>query len=252
MATVGRYDSSSITTLFSSLNNSKSSNSIFGSIDLGQYASIRSGSYKKLLTAYYAKQSSTTSDTSSTTVKTDSVSDKKLNAAKVRDAAAGIVDAQKSLDQESLWQKKTTTDSSGNTKTDYDTDAIYKAVSEYVKDYNSFVGATASSSESSVLTTGSSIVGYTKANSKLLAEVGITIGSDNKLSVSESTFKSADMSTVKSLFDGVGSYGKTVASSAASAYSSAVSQLASLNSSSAYSSSGSYSYISGSVYDTFL
>ena len=95
------------------------------------------------------------------------------------------------------------------------------------------------------------MVAYTKANKNLLSKVGITVGSDNKLTVDEDKFKSADMTTVKSLFTGRGSFGKMTSTSATSSYSSAVSQLAKLSSSSTYSNMGSYSYISGSIYDTF-
>jgi hypothetical protein len=95
------------------------------------------------------------------------------------------------------------------------------------------------------------MVAYTKANKNLLSKVGITVGSDNKLTVDEDKFKSADMTTVKSLFTGSGSFGKMTSTSATSSYSSAVSQLAKLSSSSTYSNMGSYSYISGSIYDTF-
>ncbi len=37
----------------------------------------------------------------------------------------------------------------------------------------------------------------TKANSNMLSKVGITIGTDNKLSIDETSFKKADMNTVK-------------------------------------------------------
>ena len=253
MSSISADDSSSITTLFSSLGNKNNSTSPFSSINFGEYAAIRNGSYKKLLTAYYAKQNASSTDETDKTDKAETtVSGQKINAAKVRDAAADVVDAQKELDKDSLWKKTTKTDKDGNTTTDYDKDAIYKAVSSFVEDYNSLVSAAGSSSDNSVLRTGTTIASYTKANKNLLASVGITIGSNNKLTVDESELKNADMSTVQSLFNGSGSYGKTVASSAASAYSSAVSQLAKLNSVSSYSSTGSYSYISGSVYDTFL
>lgn len=247
------YNSSSISSLFSSLNNSSSNNYMSG-INYADYNSIRNGSYRKLVKAYYAKESGTSS--SNSTSKTDSTTDKntssqKVNAATVRDSASNLVNDVKELSSDKLWKKTTTTDKDGVTSTDYDKDAIYKAVSSFAKDYNSLVSASGNSSDNSVLRTSSTMVAYTKANKNLLSKVGITVGSDNKLTVDEDKFKSADMTTVKSLFTGSGSFGKMTSTSATSSYSSAVSQLAKLSSSSTYSNMGSYSYISGSIYDTF-
>mgnify|MGYP000442860034 FL=1 len=247
------YNSSSISSLFSSLNNSSSNNYMSG-INYADYNSIRNGSYRKLVKAYYAKESGTSS--SNSTSKTDSTTDKttssqKVNAATVRDSASNLVNDVKELSSDKLWKKTTTTDKDGVTSTDYDKDAIYKAVSSFAKDYNSLVSASGNSSDNSVLRTSSTMVAYTKANKNLLSKVGITVGSDNKLTVDEDKFKSADMTTVKSLFTGRGSFGKMTSTSATSSYSSAVSQLAKLSSSSTYSNMGSYSYISGSIYDTF-
>ena len=247
------YNSSSISSLFSSLNNSSSNNYMSG-INYADYNSIRNGSYRKLVKAYYAKESGTSS--SNSTSKTDSTTDKttssqKVNAATVRDSASNLVNDVKELSSDKLWKKTTTTDKDGVTSTDYDNDAIYKAVSSFAKDYNSLVSASGNSSDNSVLRTSSTMVAYTKANKNLLSKVGITVGSDNKLTVDEDKFKSADMTTVKSLFTGRGSFGKMTSTSATSSYSSAVSQLAKLSSSSTYSNMGSYSYISGSIYDTF-
>lgn len=247
------YNSSSISSLFSSLNNSSSNNYMSG-INYADYNSIINGSYRKLVKAYYAKESGTSS--SNSTSKTDSTTDKttssqKVNAATVRDSASNLVNDVKELSSDKLWKKTTTTDKDGVTSTDYDKDAIYKAVSSFAKDYNSLVSASGNSSDNSVLRTSSTMVAYTKANKNLLSKVGITVGSDNKLTVDEDKFKSADMTTVKSLFTGSGSFGKMTSTSATSSYSSAVSQLAKLSSSSTYSNMGSYSYISGSIYDTF-
>lgn len=247
------YNSSSISSLFSSLNNSSSNNYMSG-INYADYNSIRNGSYRKLVKAYYAKELGTSS--SNSTSKTDSTTDKttssqKVNAATVRDSASNLVNDVKEFSSDKLWKKTTTTDKDGVTSTDYDKDAIYKAVSSFAKDYNSLVSASGNSSDNSVLRTSSTMVAYTKANKNLLSKVGITVGSDNKLTVDEDKFKSADMTTVKSLFTGSGSFGKMTSTSATSSYSSAVSQLAKLSSSSTYSNMGSYSYISGSIYDTF-
>ena len=49
MRGISMYDSSSVSTLFSSLGSSKSTGSGMFGINLSEYASIRSGSYGKLM-----------------------------------------------------------------------------------------------------------------------------------------------------------------------------------------------------------
>lgn len=252
MTMISSYNSGTISALLSSLGNNNNNTSFMSGIDYAGYNTIRNGSYRKLVKAYYAKESADTTQSSKNDNKTEqTASNQKVNAATVRDSAASIVSDVKELSSDKLWKKTTTTDKDGNSSTDYDKDAIYKAVSSFAKDYNSLVSAAGSSSDNNILRTNSTMVAYTRANKNLLSSVGISIGSDNKLTVDEDKLKSSDMTTLKSLFEGRGSFGKMTSSSAASSYSSAVSQLAKLSSSTTYSNMGSYSYISGSIYDTF-
>ncbi|MDD3238879.1 MAG: hypothetical protein PHW47_02095 [Lachnospira sp.] len=251
MSTISGYDSSTISALFSSLNNSSSSSNIFSGIDLNTYNSIRTGGYTKLMKAYYAKQDGTT-ENNKTDGTTQSVATQKTNATSVRDGAAALVDSTKDLQKTSLWNKKTTTDSEGKTTSSYDTDAIYKAVSEFVSDYNSLVSGTGNSSDDAVLKSAANMVSNTKQNENLLKSVGITIDSDNKLKVDEDTFKKADMTSVKSLFKGQGSFATSTSGKAASIYSSAVSQISKLNTTNTYTTDGGYNYVSASAYDTYL
>lgn len=243
------YDYSS---LFSSLGTTSSSSSAF-SLDYTTLASIKNGSYKKLLNAYYDKQNTdSSSSTSSTSSDKKTTSTQKINAASVRDDADAVTDAVTALNKTSLWSKVEKTDESGNKTKEYDTDAIYKAVKSYVDNYNSLVGDTGNSTDNSVLRNATTMVGTTKANKDLLAQVGISIGTDNKLTIDEKAFKSSEMSTVKSLFTGSGSYGKSVQSESAMMYSSAVTQLAKISGSNTYSSTGAYQYISGSDISKYL
>ena len=70
MATISGYDSSSIGVLFSSLNSGRTNTStMFGTSDLlginySDYATIRNGSYTKLMKAYYKKAASDDSSSS--------------------------------------------------------------------------------------------------------------------------------------------------------------------------------------------
>ena len=93
-----------------------------------------------------------------------------------------------------------------------------------------------------------SLIGITSANENLLAKVGITVGEDNSLSVDEKKFKSADMTTVKSLFNGNQSYAYRVSAQASLIDFAAESESAKANT---YTSAGSYgsTNIAGSIFD---
>lgn len=261
MASISFYTSDSINMLLSSGLNRKSSGifssqttNMFSGIDFSTLSSIRNGSYHKLLKSYYANVGSdSTSDTGS--VKTDNVQDtaaEKLNGAAVRDEAADLVDLAAALRNTSLWEKKSVTDKEGTVAKEYDKEAIYKAVYEFVSGYNMLLDKTAKSNDNSILRTASSMTYYTKANQSLLKDMGITIGSDNRLSIDEDKFKQADMAIAKSAFSGSNSYGQTISKNASSVYSSAVAQIAKLDSATTYSSSGKYSYVTGATYNRYL
>ena len=96
--TVSGYDSSSISTLFSSLNSSKSNGiSSLSSMTnmLGEYHSIQSGSYFKLLRSYYTPKDGT--EAASTTKKNPAeITDKQLaewktDATELSDAANALL-----------------------------------------------------------------------------------------------------------------------------------------------------------------
>ena len=243
MATISGYNSSSISALFSSFNSGSSSSSGFGSIDLGTYNSIRTGSYKQLLKSYYAKNPVSNSSKTDSSSSTTTISSQKINAV--------VSDAQ-DLKKTSLWNKKSVKNEDGTTSEQYDTDAIYKAVSAFVNDYNSMIDAAGDSDDNSVLRTTSNVVNNTKQNSALLKKLGITIDSKNKLSIDKDTFKNSDMAVAKSVFGSSASYGQSVAASASSIYSSSAAQLSKLQTQNLYNSGGSYNYYSaGSLYNQF-
>ena len=53
-----------------------------------------------------------------------------------------------------------------------------------------------------------------KKNAGLLADIGITIGDDNKLKLDETKLGKANVTTINSLFAGSGSYGSSVSARA--------------------------------------
>lgn len=257
MATISGYDSSSIGVLFSSLNSgSTKTSAMFGTSDLlginySDYATIKNGSYTKLMKAYYAKEASGDSSSSSIT-STSTSKDSSKTLANIESAAEDLKKASETLrtnGDKSLFTKKQTTDKDGKLSYEYDTDKIYKAVSEFVDSYNKMLKEGGDSNTNSILRSTKSMVNLTKANSSMLGSVGITIGTDNKLSVDETAFKKADMNTVKSLFHTTGGFGYQVSVQAGMIESYAKSEAEKANT---YNKTGmyTYNYTTGEIYNT--
>ena len=216
MAPISGYDSSSIGVLFSSLNSgSTKTSAMFGTSDLlgisySDYATIQNGSYTKLMKAYYKKAASDDSSSSSVSAATSTSKDSSKTLANIESAADDLKKASEALrtnGDKSLFTKKQTTDKDGKVSYEYDTDKIYKAVSDFVDSYNKMLKEGGDSNTNNILRSTKSMVNLTKANSNMLSKVGITIGTDNKLSIDETAFKKADMNTVKSLFHTTGGFG---------------------------------------------
>ena len=241
-------------TLFAGLNNSSSGTSLSYGIDFTTYNSIKNGSYSKLMRKYYSNQASESTNgatANKNTGKVHSIDIQKNNATVNRDNAASLVDSASELKKYSLWSKVDKTDKDGNTAKEYDTHKIAKAVSSFVKDYNSLVSSTADSSSRYVLNSASNMVNYTRANADLLKKIGISVGSDNKLTVDEDKLKASDMAVVKSVFKDSGSFGQTISAKASTIYGNAVSQLSELSTKNSYTSNGLYSYSSGYTYNQY-
>ena len=133
--------------LFSGLSSS-ASNALSGNW-LADYASIKNGSYGKLMKAYYAKDSGDSKTAASTITKKDTATDTAKKAlAKVEtttDALKESADALLATGKKDLFTQKdiTTKDENGveSTTKGYDTDAIYSAVNSFVTNYNSVMAA---------------------------------------------------------------------------------------------------------------
>ena len=251
---INAYNASTISALFAGLNNSSSGTSLSYGIDFTTYNSIKNGSYSKLMRKYYSNQASESTDgaaANKNTGKVQNIDIQKNNATVNRDNAASLVDSASELKKYSLWSKVDKTDKDGNTTKEYDTDKIAKAVSSFVKDYNSLVSSTADSSSRYVLNSASNMVNYTRANADPLKKIGISVSSDNKLTVDEDKLKTSDMAVVKSVFKDSGSFGQTISAKASTIYGNAVSQLSELFTKNSYTSNGLYSYSSGYTYNQY-
>ena len=220
--------------LFSSFGTGSSSRSGGSSNDniLGDYASIKNGSYGKLLKAYYKKQK--------TEAKTAEADENKGAYSSLKSYSSKLSDAADALTSSSLYNKGsyTVTKSDGTTEeSEYNYDKLYEKVSAFADSYNSTVKAGSTFESGQAATRTLSLVSFTSKNSSLLSSVGISVDQDGKLSVNEDKFKSANIGSIKSLFSGSGSYASTVANKA-----DVISSLASkqLNTYSSYDSKGSY------------
>lgn len=185
------------------------SNSIFSgnSSVLSDWANIRSGSYKKLMKAYYAKTKET-SDTDSSSKKKTEADKKTLTAAE--SSAQGLkkaADALLATGNKSVFKKVDTKDADGNVTQEYNTDKIYNAVNKFVQNYNDVLSSTEKTINSGVSNNKASMISATEAKESFLNQIGITIKSDNSLEIDKEAFQKADMSKVEALFSGNSSYG---------------------------------------------
>lgn len=237
--------------LFNSMSSNKSNsgtNNLLG-IDLAEYSSITRGSYNKLVKAYYDKfgdnknTSSATGDKSETVAKTTL----KGSANDLNKATSALLTNGK----DSVFKKVDIKDEeTGETTKGYDKDKIYDAVNSMVEAYNGLVGSSTSSNSNAVLRQTLHMINSTASNGEMLAEVGIKIGADNKLSVDEDAFKNADMNKVKTLFAGTASWAGKVQSAASNIYNNVNNSLGNSNFYTANGSLGNYS--TGNILDSML
>lgn len=245
--------------LLQSLSSGSGSSGGLGNLNfLSDYAAIKNGSYGKLMKAYYSEGASNevssiadSKKKNNTSTATDSAETLgKINTAadKLKEAADTLIDKGtkslfKQVDIESTDENGMTV-----TKKGYDTEAIYSAVSDFVKNYNSMLSEGENSETKNIRSKMKSLEGLTSANEKLLSQVGITVSEDNRLSVDEKTFKNADMTTVKTLFNGNQSYAYRVSAQASMIDFAAEREASKANT---YTSAGSYgsANLTGSIFD---
>ncbi len=242
--------------LFQGLSGSTGSNMNF----LADYASIKNGSYGKLMKAYYSKdaskevtklaQNTNKNHNSISTAKdsTETLSGVQKAADTLKESADKLIDrGNKSLFNKVEVESK---DDLGMTTTsmEYDKDAIYEAVSDFAKGYNKLLAEAGSANTTGILNRTKSLVGMTDVNKDLLAKVGVTVNKDNTLSVDETKLKEANMTTVKSLFNGNSSYAYRVSAQASLIDFAAESES---NKANTYTAAGSYNsaYTNGGLFD---
>ena len=176
---------------------------------LADYASIKNGSYGKMLKSYYAKLKDEDEDE-------DTSSSKSSSKSQVKDASSAS-------SARGLYQSASALNNLNYSADNLD--ELYNKVSAFVKDYNSLITSASKSKNNSVKAQADALNDMTYQNYKLFAKVGITMNSDRTLSIDEDTFKkvnektgATNVPTLKTLFQGIGSYADKVSDKASRIY----------------------------------
>ncbi|MCR5416388.1 MAG: hypothetical protein K6E79_06310 [Pseudobutyrivibrio sp.] len=250
--TINSFGYNSISSLFGGTSSSSNSLGLAGS--LTDLSLIKSGAYGKLTRAYYDKidsgdsTSSTDKSSKANTAATSALSEIKNDSAALSKATDELL----AKDKNSIWNKVETTDENGNTTTDYDKDKIYKALSSFVDAYNDLVDSGQEADSTNVLTQVAGMVTGTSSTLSTLGKAGIYLTKNNHLEIDEDFLKNdADMTTVKDLFNGTGSYAYQIATKASMINSYANSQLSDITGLKSYNSGGSYSLSTADMLSAF-
>lgn len=225
-----------------------------GGINVSDYAMIKNGSYGKLMKAYYAKQDAD---------KLSQYGDSSKTLTLMRSSADSLKKSAEALGDASLYGKKKYKKKDEETGEeieveDYDWDAITKAVKTFVDDYNSVVEQAGNSETKNVLRNAAWMTSITEKAGNLLSKVGITVGKGNKLEFDEEALKKKttlgesgieldNISTLKSVFTGYGSFASQIAQKA-SAISSAAARTKGVDKT--YNKNGAYSDTLSKLFDS--
>lgn len=197
-------------------NNSTNLYSLFS-----ERASIKNGTYKRLLKSYF---SSVGGDSDGTTASRKSrgsdIIDKLLRekmyptvSKETKEANSNLTSGLGSLQSSvSALQKDSTYEDTENGSTA--AEKVVSAMKSYVSSYNDVVTASKSSTLTNKTAYVANMMSTTSKYSKELAEIGVSLKQDGTLQLDETKLKSADISKVQKLFssDNIQSYGSTIAS----------------------------------------
>ena len=187
---------------------------------LADYASLKSGSYGRLMKAYYGSGSSSSSVSSGSKAQTNNVLERILEERRNPKVSEDVKEANANLTAGIPTLKNTvSTLQNENTYTDTQngqsaTDKVASAMKNFVSQYNDVVNAAKQSTLSNKTAYIANMMKTTKANADKLSEIGITVNKNGTLQFNEATMKSAGISKVQEMFSSKDSmsYGSTVMS----------------------------------------
>ena len=191
--------------LFSSIFSSSSGGSGVNNF-LADYASIKNGSYGKLMKAYYARNKE---DVSSTARKTANYKPNPVK--KSVDSAETLTKIKQNADDLKASADTLLKTGSDSVFESNDREALYNAVSSFVSNYNSVLDTAGKSDTATIQNRASMMANATNANKNLLEKIGVNL-SDNRLSIDKEAFEAADINTIKSLFNENYSYANRISS----------------------------------------
>lgn len=187
---------------------------------LSDYASLKNGSYAKLMKAYYGTGQDSGTTVSSTKSSSKNIL-KKLEEEKKNPKVSKDVQTANSNLTSGLSSMKgsLSTLQSSSTYTDTEngksaSDKVTSAVKAFVSDYNNVVSAAKGSTLTNKTAYVANMMSSTAANSGKLAEIGVRVNTNGTLEIDEAKLKAADLSKVQELFssEDIMSYGSRLAS----------------------------------------
>ena len=189
------YNNSTYTNLYSNNNTNKNNTSDL----LSNYASIKNGSYKKMLNNYYANIYNKDNTSNNTSINNTTASD---NLLKIKDSTKDLKSSIRALNVAT-----SNADITENTSTDETLrKSLITSVKSFVEKYNSVIDESSKADNTSILNTTLSMTKMTRYNSVSLNGIGITLDKNNKLSVDENKLKVANIKDIKNLFSNRDSY----------------------------------------------
>lgn len=187
---------------------------------LSDYASIKNGSYGKLMKAYYGTGQSSGATSGSSKRSSKNILEK-LEAEKRNPRVSKDVQQANSDLTSGLSNMKSSLSALQNSNTYTDTEngqsaanKVVSAVKAFVSDYNSVVNAAKGSTLTSKTAYVSNMMSSTAANSDKLSEIGVKVNTNGTLTVDEAKLKTADLTKVQDLFSSndIMSYGSRLSS----------------------------------------
>ena len=186
---------------------------------LSDYASIKNGSYAKLMKTYYGtaqSSSAAASKKSSSGNILDKILDEKKNpkvSKEAQEANANLTTGLSSLKSSvaALQRDGTYTDTANGKSA---ADKVVSAMKAFVSDYNNVVSAAKNSTLANKTAYVANMMNSTATNADKLAEIGVSINGNGTLELNEAKLKEAGVSKVQDLFssDNIMSYGSMIAS----------------------------------------
>jgi hypothetical protein len=206
---------------YSQLFQSLSSGGGMGNLNfLSDYASIKNGSYAKLMKTYYGGAQNSSTASSSKKSGSSNVLDKILDEKKNPKVSKEAQEANANLTS-GLSTLKTSVSALQNGKTYTDTengqsaaDKVVSAMKAYVSDYNDVVKAAKGSTLANKTAYVANMMSTTAANADKLAEIGVTVNSNGTIELNEAKLREAGTSKVQEMFSAsdIMSYGSTISS----------------------------------------